>query len=553
MPVLRTPFWGDDEPNSQRAATLSYFQLRALRYVWNSTSDWIRSEGRFFPVSAFENVFIFTNVGSRWSYKLISVAAVVMCALAVGWLFRLLVNARGMMLLGVMCFVASVQVRHWYDPTIGFGLLLPSVTFKFVLVFCLALKMLHLANYRWRHLLGALAALLWTSAVLQYEAVFFVYPVILATVLSFRNVEISRRIGALMWTLVPTMSTVLLALVLRSRVVPSEGYRVNFEVVPVLSTLAKQIVAALPLSSTMLMNQSAWSAWSIPIVISSAIPIFAVMWTRWASDADVQLTTSRRPVLVGIAMVVCGALPAAVSVKWQTQLFWGTGYLFVFIQFVGTALLISGLAVGLGAQVQSVGRLGRTSVLALVALAIAGMGGIHAAGIEDVAWRTEPIAWKRELYEANVRDGFFADIPTGASIISSSYNPNGWVNPWYYQWLGGSRTHRLSGTVNGMVAACTEAEKDGRCSLAGPWWGFAELQAGPRETVDVLGLYVRLDTDSVTTEMAAGTVRLSARKYELLPLNCRENLEKTKSGNWTGSCGQDVRTFAQVQALLNSE
>ena len=103
MPVLRTPFWGDDEPNSQRAATLSYFQMRALRYVWNSTSDWIRSEGRFFPVSAFENVFIFTNVGSRWSYKLISVAAIVMCALAVGWLFRLLVNARGMMLLGVMC------------------------------------------------------------------------------------------------------------------------------------------------------------------------------------------------------------------------------------------------------------------------------------------------------------------------------------------------------------------------------------------------------------------------------------------------------------------
>ena len=161
----------------------------------------------------------------------------------------------------------------------------------------------------------------------------------------------------------------------------------------VLATMGKQIVAALPLSSTMLMNQSAWSAWSIPIVISSAIPIFAVMWTRWASDADVQLTTSRRPVLVGIAMVVCGALPAAVSVKWQTQLFWGTGYLFVFIQFVGTALLIGGLAVGLGAQVQSVGRLGRTSVLALVALAIAGTAGIHAAGIEDVAWRTEPAAW----------------------------------------------------------------------------------------------------------------------------------------------------------------
>ena len=553
MPVLRTPFWGDDEPNSQRAATLSYFQMRALRYVWNSTSDWIRSEGRFFPVSAFENVFIFTNVGSRWSYKLISAAAVVMCALAVGWLFRLLVNARGMMLLGVMCFVASVQVRHWYDPTIGFGLLLPSVTFKFVIVFCLALKMLHLADSRWRHLLGALAALLWTSAVLQYEAVFFVYPVVLATVLSFRNVEISRRIGTLMWTLVPTISTVLLALVLRSRVVPSEGYRVNLEVVPVLSTLAKQIVAALPFSSTTLMNQSAWSGWSVPIAVSSAIPVFAVMWSRSASAAKTQSATSRRPVLVGVALVVCGALPAAVSVKWQVQLFWGTGYLFVFIQFVGTALLVAGVVVGLGTRVQSFGRSGRASVLAVAALAIGGMAGVHSAGLADVAWRTEPIAWKRELYEANVRDGFFEVVPEEASIISSSYAPNGWFNPWYYQWLGGSKTHRLSGTVNGMVAACTEAEKEDRCSLDGPWWGFVELQAGPRETVDALGLYVRIDTDPMNTEMAPGTIRLSARSSQLLPIECRLSLEKTESGNWSGSCGPDIRTFAQVSQLLSPE
>ena len=553
MPILRTPFWGDDEPNSQRTATLLYFRMRPFQYVWNSTSDWIKSEGRFFPVSAFENVFIFTNVGSRWSYKLISLVAVVVCGLAVGWLFRLLVSARGMAPLGVLCFVASVQVRHWFDPTIGFGLLLPSVTFKFVIVFCLTLKILHLASPRSRYLLGFLSGVVWALAVMQYEAVFFVYPIILATVLSFRDVEISRRIGTLMWTFIPTISAALLAMMFRSRVTPSEGYRVNLEMFPFLATMGKQIVAALPLSSSMLMNQSAWSAWSIPIAISSAIPIFAVMWTRWASEADVQLATSRRPVLVGITMVVCGALPAAVSVKWQTQLFWGTGYLFVFIQFVGTALLIAGLAVGLRTRVQSVGRVRRASVLALVALAIAGMAGIHAAGIEDVAWRTEPIAWKRELYEANVRDGFFKVIPEGASIISSSYASNGWFNPWYYQWLGGSRTHRLSGTANGMVAACTEAENEGRCSLAGPWWGFAELKAGPRETVDALGLYIRIDADPMTTEMAPGTIRLSARKHELLPLYCRSNLEKTKSGNWMGSCGQDVRTLAQVQILLNGE
>ena len=75
-----------------------------------------------------------------------------------------------------------------------------------------------------------------------------------------------------------------------------------------------------------------------------AVP-FALAWRPWIMPPA---PTADR---VGIALIVAGAwawivpaVLAAVTKRWQDELVWGQGYIYVGYQFAGVALILAGLA-----------------------------------------------------------------------------------------------------------------------------------------------------------------------------------------------------------------
>ena len=550
-PLLRSPFWGDDEPNSMRAAVLQFTNERPIAHIWRMANAWRIAEGRFFPVSAFENAYIFLWFHSRVPYKTLQVLIVLVVAIAVGLLVRAAGLGRISAQLGAVTVLTVIQIQLWFDSTMGFGLLLQSLTLKLLVVASLSFVLCTSTGVATTVSLWVLSTSIWTLAVFQYEVVIFVWPALVVAVLLYPT-NWRRRLLALSSSTIPTIAGVITAVILRAHVITSEGYTISLFTKGFWKAFAQQIVAAIPLSSTVLLHQKGWStrAWPVFLIATTTLLLLLLPmrehWSRPRPRAVLSLLS------FGIGLLVLPAVPVAISLKWQTQLSWGHGYLAVFIQYVGVAIILATALASLQGFMEKKSRVIRTLCAVLAAAVLGGVAGAHAAGIESVVNAVEPITWKRELFEEAVRDGFFNEIPSGASIISSSYNPNGWFNPWYYQWLGGYRSHRLSGTTNGMVVSCTEAQKEGRCSLTGRWWGFAELLRGERETVDALGLYTMLDVDPLTTKMVPGSIKLIAHKYEQLPLECRAKLERTASGNWVGSCIERVETLGEVAELLKN-
>jgi hypothetical protein len=522
-----------------------------MAYVWRMAKAWRISEGRFFPISAIENVYTFIWVHDRLQFKLVQMVTLLLVAALAGRVAAQIAPRAKISVLVALMTLAMIQVQFWFDATIGFGLLLQSVSLKLLGATWLSLRILRSSSRLRAIFLWVSAFIVWLLAVFQYEIVLFVWPAMGLIVLMSGGTW-GRRLQALSATLVPTAIAVITALVLRAGVVTSDGYRISLSGSEFWITFLQQIVASIPLSSTFLLNQSMWRLESWWVMASSSLVMMLVVREQMKVEANTSTKEIAHLAILGLSLMVLPAVPVAISAKWQALLSWGHGYLAVFLQYLGMAFLASSALLAVVSRTRMRTTVTRVLSTSIVVALLSGVAGVHAAGVIDVTNRIEPITWRRALYEEAVRDGFFSEIPIGASIISSSYNPNGWVNPWYYQWLGGNRSHRLSGTVNGMVASCTEAEQEGRCSLSGPWWGLAELPLGERETIVAIGLYERLDIDPMLTAMSPGTIRLYARWSDQLPLECKSELRKTESGNWSGSCGEEVLTLSQVAGLLNS-
>lgn len=533
-----------------RSAVLQYTNESPMAYVWRMAEVWRKSEGRFFPVSAIENVYMFHLIHDRVTFKILQMISVLSVALLASLVMRGFGLSRLWQIFTPIVVLIVIQVQMWFDATMGFGLLLQSVMIKFLFVTWLVTKMCQTKDSRVATACWLLTFVTWTLAVFQYEVVVFVWPVLVFAVALLPASRL-RRLTAVGATAIPTAISVVTALVLRSGVTASDGYTISLFTTGFWRAFAQQLVAAIPLSSIVFLNQSGWStrSWVVSALVFSAIVIG--MSRLYQQVANRHRRSTLIVISFGLGLAIFPAVPVAMSLRWQNQLSWGHGYLAVFIQYVGVAFLLVGLIAVLIQATCAKGVASRYICTGVVALVLAGIGGSHAAGIESVVNGVEPITWRRELFEEAVRDGFFDEVPPNASIISASYNPNGWFSPWYYAWLGGNRSHLLSGTTNGMVASCTEAVNEGRCMLTGPWWGFAEFLSDSRYTVGVLGLYTRLDVDPMSTEMVSGSIKVVGNNQQDLPPECRRSLRQTRSGNWTGSCVREVTTLGQVLALLS--
>lgn len=457
-PITDSALHGDDVPNSMRTAALEHLSESPLDYVWNAVRHWVEVEGRFFPVSGLENVLLFNTVHSVPAYKFIQWFVVVLLIATVAWMFSVLTRTGWAWPSVGLSFVAAIQTRNWYDPTFGFGLLLQSVTLKFVLS-CLALSVSLTSRHRYVWL--GVSVFLWALALLQYEVIITLVPsLVIVAVLAGRTISIRRIAWATPHLFVST-SFLVVSQILRRGKNPSPAYLINSDLADSLPAYARQLSGSIPFSAHLwgISSRSLSEVlFTLTLLVIGALAVIVLRSVRGKALVDESPKRLLLVGLIGLNMVLGPGLPTALSVRWQQELSWGLSYLPVFIQYVGVAVLVSSvLLYGLTSTYRN-GALRSFGVLVLTVCILSGTANYHLLRA-NVALQ-QPAKHQRALYEEAVRGGAFSHVSNNSVILSASSDPNGWVNTYFTSWLGGPSGVTFLRTSTELREYCRE----GACS-----------------------------------------------------------------------------------------
>lgn len=174
-----------------------------------------------------------------------------------------------------------------------------------------------------------LAGGLYGCALVTYETVVLFAPAMVVIVVMVRR----RRWWPTLAVVVPAAVQGGITLILRSRVsARSPGYTTSFDVATVLSTFAKQVTAALPLSQWLFGAPGVAEIPQGAMVVAAVVrglPVLVAMVSlarlrlRIAPAAIVQIGS------LGVWMWMSSSALVAVTQRWQQELVPGQGYLSV--------------------------------------------------------------------------------------------------------------------------------------------------------------------------------------------------------------------------------
>jgi hypothetical protein len=557
-PVLGTAFVADDIPNSQRSAGLAAANESLLDFTFRLTRQWMKNEGRFFPVSVFENALIFHTVHSRFIYKSLELLFLVVLALSLAALVKLISQSWRTSLLAVVFFSVALQVRVWYDPTISFGLLLPSTGIKAVTALCLVVLGIRSTTTRHSYVYFGTAFILWSLALMQYEIVLLLSSV--AVLIAFHETsqsKVKRTIGVLS---VATPSLIFLGIsrLIRSGVVASPAYATNLELSAISRTIKYQVLGAVPLTVPYSRVDGRFGVWgsisrlSLDQIVLGAL--FAAVIVYLVCTIEYQpLKTRLFLICSGLCLLVLPAGPTSLSVRWQTEVGPGHAYLPVMLQYLGTALLLLSVAIELRQLAARVFRnesLAKSTAIAVVGtvIAVASIGAIstNRSGIEFTRDSYKGFRIEREIFEAATRRGLIDESLRNGVLLSAAYDPALWVNRDYVSWLGGPSIATF-GRPQGLMACRTSA--DLLCQQDN---GGIYLVENSKNDV-VAGLFVTLHSWWTTPQSVSDIRTVSSIAQNRDQLLCGFQNAREVNNWWVTECSVNDGTILQkIQAQYTS-
>lgn len=336
-PILMTPYRGDDIINKDypRLLTATGEPLIGAAYAEFKAQvlAWMTNQGRFFPGSVAWGLSVFSALQSRLAYKLMLVGLSLLVTVLLAWLVTTLTRSRVAGAVTAVSVGATLTLRMWADGLDSFAGLLPLT------ISCALGATLLLLRGRGRTSI-VLAALLWAAALLTYEVVILVTPVMCLVVWLHKRGW--ARSLALLW---PTLLDALVVLYLRTNAsAEAPAYMVSLDPVRVAVTYVKQTAAALPLSQWWYPGSTVAEPSRLVIVfaiVGIAVPVAAILACAHMSRPDPTWRSLITLSLVGGMFWLAPPVLVAVTLRWQDELPPGQGYLSVVWGYVGVALLLA--------------------------------------------------------------------------------------------------------------------------------------------------------------------------------------------------------------------
>ena len=442
LPMLVSGFFGDDEANSLMTAKLLAMKGQSLvGLMMQEIIGWMTSVGRFFPLSEYARILFLAVDGNPVTYKIILMALVLLDAALLYALLKRMVGQGGLPTVAVLAFSATLQFRFYHEPILSFSGLLPIIT---AMVLAALLSFVRYLDSRDRRLL--LVSVAWfATSLLMYEVALpmCLVFVLLAAVYPARA-TFAQTMRASWMHLVAAGGAVGIVLVLRYgfHFVPTtadkvSGYQLNFSPVPVVLTVIKQMVAAVPLipwgarmvaSSLGLANRQLFGS---PLTYLRVDPILSLVIATVFFGVGLLVLRPfltrrdhaappafRAMVIVGLGFLVLPNILISLAARHQLGVGWGQGYLPVYMSSIGVAILI---ATALDWVARS--RVPRLAAAILPVVLALGFGLVGAINFDNNRLAVEALN-RGDFYSARVAAnavsaGLLAPVPDGAWLLSN--------------------------------------------------------------------------------------------------------------------------------------
>jgi hypothetical protein len=400
LPAAVTGWIADDAFYSALPGILGADRITLWQAMAHSFHIWFFGNGRFYPGLILEKYLVFDLFTNLVAYKILLTAA----TLATLEMFRRCVQAYTTPAFAALCALtaASLFLIHGYqDALIAFNAmpqLVAMAMFGSFIAFRAALVKRNATT-------AAVAVMLYVLAALTYEDVYLlcvIYPLLARPLTG--NWRAAVRASAPYVAVAGGLALLELGLHGWVRLPPGALYAVNVNPVLFLKTAFYQITAALPFAYWIADPLRSFTAFAIGAFIGFAV----IGWV--ALRAVERAGPKQLPVGTGVLAAILPALPVAVLVKYQHELQLGIGYLPVFFQTFGVALLLASAA---AAAVRSRGSGAKIAAAFLLGLLGAGA---YASNVQ-LARAQEPARAARAAFESAVANGLLKEVP-GGSIMT---------------------------------------------------------------------------------------------------------------------------------------
>ncbi len=425
-PVRETGWLQDDAFNASLPGAWLHNGTTPLSESWSEIVTWTFQSARINPVIHIWKNVSFWMIRDLYWYKWAEVAAVLVSLLVFYGCLRGMGADADFAGLGCLLTAGLIQFRALADPVIAFSGLLPML----LVLTALSLLLLHRHRVGGGRLALAGSVLLYAVAALTYEMT-YVFWVFHAWVLLRGRAGWRRGARTLLpFVAVPVLLT-LGSMVLRTRpAAQGREYRARLAAGPMADTFVKQLVAALPCSSAALDSTVpatgvfSWTTlahyWPLAVFGLLLFGLLGARLIRRARQGGLEL---RWWTALGLLLAVLPVPMLCICAKYQGAFHYGFGYLPVYVEYFGVALLLA-------AGVAALGRLGRRVPAGLLALAVAAPCAAfavfdYAGNILVVHVLRVPLLHPRCEIEEVVDAGLLRGVAPGGVLVADRLYPWG--------------------------------------------------------------------------------------------------------------------------------
>jgi hypothetical protein len=342
LPLLTSGYYSDDLIHATLKAQIELRNVSFFEYLFNMNRQWVTENGRYYPVFFLMVYPVAYLSHDLIVYKSIVLLMVIINVLVFGRLVKMVTGDVYASYLAMLIMPLMFQFRLYHDPILSFCGMMQSFM-VFTLVAAVMFRKYLDVNHR-----GYLVA-----SLVLYNFTLYFYEISFPLVLLFLILatESGRRGGihsALRKVLPYFVSTAcalaIMVLVRTLRNPAAAGYAgntIHLGAGSVARTLLAQLTATLPLSYSLfdpanLFQGTGVGEVSLPVLL----PVIGFAPVYWHLTSKVAGVPTKKLLLLGGTLTFLPALMISLSLKYQKELQPGLGYLPVYVQYFGLALLV---------------------------------------------------------------------------------------------------------------------------------------------------------------------------------------------------------------------
>jgi hypothetical protein len=345
LPIFQAGFYFDDAGHSVLEARRQ-MQGKSRLVFANETFDYMVSQqGRLAVTWSYIVLPLQTEIGDNLiAYRLIHFTAWAAALWSVVLMFRQLAGT-GHSNLFLILILALIQFRNWHDGTLNYFLFVPLLltTGSWTIIFWHRGLLFDRPLFTW-----LLAPFFYVLGLLSCNEFMLVFLPVCCAIAIFESVPLKLKISKVLPLLLVTLLYLSVNLWLKSRPTITYGGVSPGPISGIPKAYLIQLFSTIPLSCAIFNPNGFMTNWwatvslaELCIALVGAIGAGTLTNHHLINRLGFNHSTLRRLLSTGATLLLVPPLLSAISLKYQTELRWGWGYLQITLQVVGLVLLLT--------------------------------------------------------------------------------------------------------------------------------------------------------------------------------------------------------------------